>query len=129
MAFEDDFNACMRPLPTPSEAFDSVVEVLHFLEKIHRAMEASGFSDEDAALTFGALVAAGAATGADEAVIEIAEVSAQTLVTTYVAACIACAVSSAGSAVVRAALASADDSAAKSALLAEADLQDQSAVA
>ena len=46
MSFSEDFKACMRPLPTPSEVLDGVGEVLEFIEKLHHALEASGGDTE-----------------------------------------------------------------------------------
>lgn len=98
MGFSDSFSQCMSPLPTPSELLDAAGEVVEFLHKVHQAWEAAGGDEE---LTIAALVAAGAATGVDEATLavlgEIAAQAAEVTVVAYTAACVGCLVGAAGS--------------------------------
>jgi hypothetical protein len=100
MGFSDSFSQCMSPLPTPGEILDSAGEVVELLHKLHQAWEAAG-GDED--MTIAALVAAGAATGIDEAALavlgEIAADAAAVTVAAYTVACVGCLVGAAGSSI------------------------------
>lgn len=95
MSFSDDFSNCMSSngLPTPSGVFDSLSDMSEFLHELHTAWEGAGGEEET---TLAALVALGAVTGIDETV--LAGAGAVT-VGAYLAACLACVVSAAGSAV------------------------------
>lgn len=118
MAFSDDFKACLAPLPTPSEALDSLGEALEFIDKWHQALEAAG---GDVEITLGAVAALGAAAGVDEAVLEVAGEAAQVTVMSYVTACAGCAVKVGGADAVRSLLATANDGFAKDQMQAALD--------
>jgi hypothetical protein len=98
MSFLDDFNSCMSSngLPTPGQVFDSLSDALEFLHQLHTAWESAGGNEE---MTLGALVALGAATGIDEAVLAALGEAAEITVLAYAAACLACVVSVAGSSI------------------------------
>jgi hypothetical protein len=69
---------------------------MEFLHQLHNAVESSG---GDVEMTIGALVAAGALVGVDEAAIAALGEAAGVTVAAYIAACAACAVAAAGSSV------------------------------
>ena len=100
MSFSESFSQCMSPLPTPKEILDSTGEVVELLHKLHQAWEAAGGDEE---MTIAAVVAAGAATGIDEAALavlgEIAADAAAVTVVAYTAACVGCLVSAAGTSI------------------------------
>ena len=121
MGFSDSFDSCMSTngLPTPSQVFDALSDALEFLHQLHTAWESAGGDEE---MTLGALVALGAATGIDEEVLAALGAAATVTVTAYLAACIACVVSAAGSSV-WSSIASTDDSWLHDQLVAQADEQ------
>jgi hypothetical protein len=120
MSFSDSFTSCMSPLPTPTALLDSAGEALEFLHKLHQAWEAAGGDDE---MTIGALVALGAATGIDEAALAALGEAAAVTVSAYIAACLACLVTAAGSSIWDLISASDVSDWARQQLVAEADKQ------
>jgi hypothetical protein len=98
MSFSDDFSSCMssNSLPSPGDIADSVGDLLEFVDKLHTAWESAGGDDE---MLIGGLVALGAATGIDEAVLAALGEAASVTVLAYIAACVACAVTAAGSSI------------------------------
>ena len=126
MSFSDDFSSCMSSsgLPSPSDVFDGLSDALETLHKLHNAWENAGGDEE---MTMAALLALGAATGIDEATLAALATAfaaaAGITVLAYLAACLSCAVSAAGSAVWNA-IASTDDSWLHDQLVAQADAQD-----
>lgn len=93
MSFSDDFTSCLSPLPAPQNVLDSAGDFLEWLHQLKDAWDAAGGNDE--ALITG-LIAAGAVTGIDEAAVATL---AGVTVATYIAACLGCLASAAGSAV------------------------------
>ncbi|MCW3097937.1 MAG: hypothetical protein JWL77_3555 [Chthonomonadaceae bacterium] len=91
MSFMDDFRSCMSPLPIPD--VDGLDEALEFVHKLHSAWENAGGNEE---MLMAGLLAAGAVTGIDEGAIALL---GTVTVLTYIAACVTCAVSAAGSSV------------------------------
>lgn len=125
MSFSDDFNNCMTSngLPAPADLFDALSDALEVLHKLHNAWESAGGDEE---MTMVALLALGAAVGIDETILAalgaaFAE-AAEITVAAYLAACLSCAVSAAGSAVWNA-IASTDDPWLQGELTAQADIQ------
>jgi hypothetical protein len=106
--FTSDFNACMSAngLPTPGQVADSVGDVLEFLHKLHVACESAGVEVDSE--TIGALIAAGAAVGIDEAVLAALGAAAGITVGAYIGACAGCVASVVASDILGPLLASAD---------------------
>ncbi|MCC8400460.1 hypothetical protein LJ655_00895 [Paraburkholderia sp. MMS20-SJTN17] len=85
-AFSDRWSQCMQGSGFPVPTVDDVNEALDFLHKLHDASENSGGAE----VTIGALLAAGAVTGVDEAVLATLGEVAAVAVGVYIGACIAC---------------------------------------
>jgi len=86
-AFFDNWKQCMNGSGLPVPSVEDANQALEFVHQLHDAWEAAGGDEE---MTIGALVAAGALTGVDEATLEVLGLVAQVAVTVYVAACVAC---------------------------------------
>lgn len=87
MSFSDDWAQCMRSNGMPVITLDNLGEIKEFIENVHQAWENSGGETE---MTLAALAAAGAATGLDEAVLEVLGTAAEITVVAYIAGCVSC---------------------------------------
>ena len=95
MSFGDDWGNCMRGNGLPIITLEDLSDVKEFIEEIHQAWENSGGDEE---MTLGALAALGAATGLDEGILTAIAAAGAITLTAYVAGCVSCLVSAAGSA-------------------------------
>ncbi|WP_368622166.1 hypothetical protein [Paraburkholderia sp. BR13444] len=85
-AFSDRWAQCMQGSGFPVPTVQDANEALEFLDKLHNALENSGGAD----VTIGALLAAGAVTGVDEAALATLGEVATVAVGVYIGACVAC---------------------------------------
>ncbi|EEA01123.1 hypothetical protein BH160DRAFT_3557 [Burkholderia sp. H160] len=85
-AFSDRWTQCMQGSGFPVPTVEDANEALDFLDKLHNALENSGGAD----VTIGALLAAGAVTGVDEAILATLGEVATVAVGVYIGACVAC---------------------------------------
>jgi hypothetical protein len=84
--FSEQWGQCMRGKGLPVPDIEGVNEAVDLLEHIHEAIENTG----DAEVTIGALLAAGALVGIDEAALAVLGEVAQVAAALYLLACTAC---------------------------------------
>jgi hypothetical protein len=85
--FSEAWAGCMRGNGLPVPDIETANEALEFVDKLHSAWENAGGGEE---LTIGALVAAGALVGADEAVLSVLGEVAQVAAILYLTTCVTC---------------------------------------
>lgn len=85
--FFGKWEQCIHGHGFPVPNVEDAREALELLDKLHSAWKNAGGDEE---ITIGALLAAGAVTGVDEAVLMVLEEAAQIAVAVYIGACIGC---------------------------------------
>ncbi len=85
--FSEQWVQCMHGNGLPVLSVEDAHEALELVDKLHQAMENAG---GDVEVTIGALIAAGAIVGIDEAALVVLGEAAEVAAAIYISACIAC---------------------------------------